>query len=503
MKISRTIKKVFKATLCFGLVFMLVIVSYGCKVGKVLEKAGRDLTTYNITATLCSEDMVITATETVDYINTSSDELSFLCFNLYGTAFSEDAKILPYTTLNVNKCFPNGVSYGDMTISSVRVNKQNANFSIVGVDNNALQVDFGFALLPEERVEVEIQFNLKLANTTHRLGYYESEINLGNWYPIVAVYENGEFNLTPYFSSGDPFYSECANYNVTFYHQESLVSAHTGELVEKVVENGVACEKYTAIAVRDFALCLSQEFKVAESPVEDTLVRVLCEKDDEQIEFYKEVSVKAVSLFNKLFGVYPYSTLDVVFTNFLHGGMEYPNIVFIANDITDQNSIIKVIVHEIAHQWWYGVVGNNEITNAWFDESLAEYSTVLFFENYPEYDISRDEMIGDAIQDYLLYIDVVESVDMKINRSMQLALNEYSSEYEYVYMIYVKGVVFINELRNALGDDVFFKSIKSLYKDNMFKIMTKEKFIKAFADASGVDIEHFVEGWLTGQTNIE
>ncbi len=503
MRFLRKVYKIFKSAVCLSMVALLLVLFYGCKNERVLKKVSKDLTNYNITATLCSEDMVVTATEVVDYINTSEDVLTFVCFNLYGTAFSEDAKVLPYTSLNVNKCFPNGISYGNMEIDTVRVNDKNVDFQIVGIDNNALQVSLGFELKQNERTTIEIQFTLILANTTHRLGYFNSEVNLGNWYPIVAVYENGCFDITPYYSSGDPFYSECANYDVTFYFNDALISSHTGDLVEKSVEAGITCEKYKALAVRDFALCLSSKFKTQESSVGDTIIRVLCDVDDEQISFYSEIATKTVDLFSRLFGTYPYKKLDVTFTNFLHGGMEYPNLVFIANDLTDANSIIKVIVHEIAHQWWYGVVGNNEITTAWFDESMAEYSTVLFFENYPEYDIARDKMIGDAMQDYMLYIDVVDSVNLEANRSMQLALNEYSSEYEYVYMVYVKGVVFINELRKAIGDDVFFKCIKNLYKDNMFKIMTKEKFIKTFADGSGVDIEHFIEGWLNGQTNIE
>ena len=503
MKIFRKFYKIIKVTFCLSNAVVLAVLLYGCKNDRLLKRASKGLTSYTINATLCSNDMVVTATELVDYVNRSEDALTFVCFNLYGTAFSEDAKILPYTTLNVNKCFPNGISYGDMIIDSVRVNSQNANSFIVGVDNNALQVDLGFELMPNERVEIEIQFTLILANTTHRLGYCNNEVNLGNWYPIVAVYENGEFNLTPYYSSGDPFYSECANYDVTLHFQNDLISSHSGEMIEQSVEAGVVKERYSAKAVRDFAICLSSKFAIRESEVGNTIVRTLCNVDNEKIDFYQDIAVKTISLFNRIFGEYPYSTLDVAFTNFLHGGMEYPGLVFIANDIQDENSIIKVIVHEIAHQWWYGVVGNNEITNAWFDESMAEYSTVLFFENYPEYNITREKMVGEAVQDYLLYVDVIDSVNLKSNRSMQLPLNEYTSEYEYVYMIYVKGTVFIDELRKSLGDDIFFKSLNSLYKENMFGIMTKEKFIEVFSSSSGLDVEHFVEGWLTGQTNIE
>lgn len=503
MKKSFSIVKFVKVFACVMIFMSLAVVGYGCKNKNILKKASKELSNYKIEATLCDDEKKLTGTEVVDYINTSNDKLEYLCFNLYGTAFSSDAQILPYTTLNENKCFPNGVSYGDMVVESVRVNGQNAKFEITGLDNNALMVYLGFELQSEELVEVEIQFVLQLANTTHRLGYFNNEINLGNWYPIVAVYENGSFDITPYYSTGDPFYSECANYEVTINFSESMSSSYTGNLVERVVSGGVVCEKYQAFAVRDFALCLSSDFALSEEYCGETLVRVFSNKNDTKMDFYKEVSIKAVNLFNRIYGVYPYEKLDVVFTNFLHGGMEYPNIVYIANNIEDEKSLIKVIVHEIAHQWWYGVVGNNEIKNAWIDESMAEYSTLLFFENFAEYEISRAQMIGDAMQDYLLYIDVAESVKLPINKSMQLSLDEYSNEYEYVYMVYVKGLVFIDELRKALGDDIFFKGVKNLYKNNMFKVVDKEIFIEEFKNVSDLDIEHFVESWLSGTTNIE
>ncbi len=499
----KLVYKVLKATVCVVLIGVLMFLLFGCNSKNKLNKASKNLNEYSISATLCAEDNTVTATQKVNYINSTGQALQYVVFNLYGTAFSNDAKILPYTTLNVNKCFPNGISYGDIEITSARVNLSNANYQIIGQDNNALKVDFGFELLPKESVEIELSFKLTLANCTHRLGYYNGNINLGNWYPILAVFEDGEFNAIPYYSSGDPFYSECANYNITFYYQSTLTASHSGKLLSTEEQDGIVCDKYEAKAVRDFALCLSSNFGKFSQNVDGVEVGVFCDEQNQNAQKYLNASVKALQLFNKLFGEYPYSTLEVVFTPFLHGGMEYPNIVFIADDITDELTIIKVIVHEIAHQWWYAVVGNNEVTNAWFDESLAEYSTLLFFENYPEYNVTRESMVNNAIQDYLLYIDVVKGVNLSINQSMQLPVNNYSSEYEYVYMVYVKGLVFVNELRNALGDSDFFAGLKTLYKDNSFKVVTKTEFIEAFSKANGADVTSFVEGWLSGNTNIE
>lgn len=502
MKKFKVFYNSLKIATCFVLAVVLIGLLFGCKPKSLVKKASKNMNNYTINAVFCDEEKVVNATEVLEYTNRTGEILEHLCFNLYGTAFSEDAKILPYTTLNEKKCFPNGLSYGDVEISSVKVNGADSKFSIIGEDNNACKVEFGFSLNPKESVVVELVFKLKLANCTHRLGFIDGFVNLGNCYPILAVYENGEFNITPYYSSGDPFYSECANYEVTFNYPEKYTLSHSGSIVESVVEGGVKTDKLKAKAVRDFALNLSDNYAVLEGSVGYTKVRVLTANGDENASKYLEASVRAVTLFNKLFGEYPYETLDVAFTPFLHGGMEYPNLVYIANDITDFNTIIKVVVHEIAHQWWYGVVGNNEISDAWFDESLAEYSSVLYFENFPEYEITREQMVNECIQDYGLYLDVLSSVNLKHNLSMQLPLQNYLSEYEYVYMVYVKGTIFIDELRKTIGDDDFFDGLQNLYKDNMFKVITKVEFIEAFNKASGVDVSSFVEGYLSGNTIV-
>lgn len=69
-------------------------------------------------------------------------------------------------------------------------------------------------------------------------------------------------------------------------------------------------------------------------------------------------------------------------------------------------------------------------------------------------------------------------------------------------MVYVKGTIFIDELRNTLGDEDFFEGLQNLYKDNMFKIITKVEFVEAFNKASGVDVTALVEGFLSGNTEV-
>jgi aminopeptidase N len=189
-------------------------------------------------------------------------------------------------------------------------------------------------------------------------------------------------------------------------------------------------------------------------------------------------------------------------TPFIYGGMEYPNIVFISDSIDSDEEILKVIVHEIAHQWWYGIVGNNEIKEAWLDESLSEYSTALFFEKNSDYGLSYDEFVNEALSSYLLYVDVIQTLRGDVNTKMNLAVNEYQNDYEYSYMVYVKGVIMFDSLKNMVGEKRVVAGLKKYYQDNKFKIATTESFFKAFDEACHQDLRTYFDGFLNGTTII-
>ena len=182
--------------------------------------------------------------------------------------------------------------------------------------------------------------------------------------------------------------------------------------------------------------------------------------------------------------------------------MEYPNLVLVSNSIDDENEVEKVIVHEIAHQWWYGVVGNNEVKEAWLDESLSEYSTVLFFEHNPKYGISYDDFVGDALSSYLLYVDVIQTLRGEVNTKMNLAVNQYQNDYEYSYMVYVKGVIMFDSLKDMVGEKSIIDGLKKYYSANKFKIATANDFFEAFGSACHKDLKNYFDGFLNGTAII-
>ena len=492
-------KRIFSVFFCVIIVgFSLTFIS--CSKNDI-DKVSKNLTTYSIVAELDDENKEITATQTIFFYNNTGTEIEEIYLHLYPRAFREDAKIKPYTALTVATCFPNGLSFGNLDIVHVKVNGDIRIFEKVGEDEDILKINLGFRLTEKKTVEIVIEFKLIIPNSTHRLGYYDGNINLGNWYPIVCKFNEGNWDMTPYYATGDPFCSEIANYDVKLVYPKKYRLCCTGDA--EISEDGAeTVAKMSARAVRDFAVCLSEKARIVSKDVGKVRVNYMGYEDDGDLSDNLEISAKALEYFGKAFGEYPYSTLSVVKTPFVYGGMEYPNIVFISDAIDEPSENNKVIVHEIAHQWWYSTVGNDETSEAWLDESLAEYSSALFFENNPEFGVTYDEFVEDALSSYLLYVDVIETIRGDVNTKMNLKVFEYQNDYEYSYMVYVKGVIMFDCLSDAVGKDKVVAGLRKYYKDNKFRIANSQDFFNAFKSACHKDLDGFFNGFLNGTTVI-
>lgn len=472
----------------------------GCGTNEV-DKVSKGLTSYAISAELDDETKQVSGVETIIFYNNTGSELEYICLHLYPRAFRDGASVKPYTNLTQATCFPNGISFGDIVILKVKINAETKDFELLGEDEDILKINFGFKLTQKKSVEIVIEFNLIIPNSTHRLGWFDGNINLGNWYPIVSEFVDGEFDMSPYYATGDPFFSEIANYTVNFSYPEKYELLSTGEK-NITKNNGKNTAKISAKAVRDFALCLSENSKIIQTKSGKIDVFYMANETEETAEKYLTLAKNALDYFSETFGKYPYKALSLVSTPFIYGGMEYPNIVFISNSIDDEEERLKVIVHEIAHQWWYGLVGNNEIKDAWLDESLSEYSTALFFDKFSEYSISYDDFVSEALSSYLLYVDVIQTLRGDVNTKMNLAVNEYQNDYEYSYMVYVKGVIMFDSLKNMVGEKNVVNGLKKYYALNKFKNATTADFYKAFEIACHKDLNHFFDGFLNGTTII-
>ncbi len=456
-----------------------------------------DTTSYDIEVEL--ENNTLIGKETVSFYNGSENSLSFLKFNLYGNAFREGAKYSPISAQYFSRAYPNGISYGDMQINAVTSNGKPLEFSVGGKDLNVLTVKLKDQIFPSERVDVTIEFTLNLANVVSRTGYNDNTVNLANFYPILCVYEPSGFYECEYYSHGDPFYSECANYSVKITADSDYVIASAGEIIGSEQKGQKTQSHFKLDNARSFAMVLSKRFQTVTDNSTGVEVSYYYYKDQDPNSSL-EYAIKSMELFCEKFGEYPYSTYAVVQTEFIQGGMEFPSLVMISDNL-EKDAYGEVIVHETAHQWWQSVVGNNEVEHAFLDEGLAEYSVVVFYESYPEYGFKREQLIDSSEKTYKVFCSVFDKVIGKVNTVMLRGLKDFTSEYEYVNMAYIKPCIMFDYLRKSIGDKAFFAGLNNYYGAYKFKIATPDDLIAVYEN-SGKDTEGFFNSFFLGKVII-
>ena len=455
------------------------------------------LNNYQISVDFDSQNKTAQCACTVDYVNNSSNAFDYLLFHLYPNAFSQQGEGLVCSPANETKTYPNGISYGGIQIDGVQVGGKQAQFTLQGEADMLLKVSLENQLFPDERVQVEMQFALVLPNASHRFGYGDDTVNFANFYPIACVYRDGEgFATDGYIANGDPFFSDVANYVVSVDYSQSYTLACSGTDKTTALDGDRSITTFSNEKVRDVSFVLSQNFNMISAKSRGCEIEYYF-FDDGNAQNSLETAVKAMGFYSQSFGDYPYSSLAVVQTNFVHGGMEYPRLVMISNSVASED-YAYVIAHEIAHQWWYGVVGNDEYNHAWLDESLTEFSTALFFENYPEYGISYNQIVSGAEANYKFFLQIYKKIQGDVDTSMLRPLDEFATEPEYVNNIYTRGILMFDALKNQLGSKKLTSTLKAYFKQYAFKNVSSDEFIEFFSAKAGAKLQKFFDSWLNG-----
>jgi aminopeptidase N len=320
---------------------------------------------------------------------------------------------------------------------------------------------------------------------------------LGNFYPIACVYEGDEgFVECTYTQEGDPFYSVCADYTVHIELPQGFTVAASGTLDQSFEVGERLKQTYTLKNARDFSLVFSKNFSCLTSTVGDVEINYYY-YNDESPQTNLAAACESLKYFSETFGNYAYSTLAIVQTGFCYGGMEYPALCMVSDSL-DSDSSLYTIVHEVAHQWWYAGVGSDQISNAWQDEGLAEYSALLFFEHNPAYSFTRTGLVGTATKAYRAYFSVYNQLFGKVDTTMNRPLSAYSGEYEYVNIAYNKGLLLFDYLRQSIGDSKFLAALADYYQTYLYRIATPDDLIDCFVQKGG-DLIGFFDSFIDGK----
>lgn len=257
-------------------------------------------------------------------------------------------------------------------------------------DRTVLRVPLPRAVEPGQTIEVELRFSSKLPRTFARTGFRGDYAFVAQWFPKLGVLEpDGQWACHQLIQT--EFFSDFGVYDVTIAAPSDWVVGATGREVETHDEQGVVRHRFVQEDVHDFAWTASPHFDVHTRRIEPeglppVDLRLLLMPDHAGQEGrYLDAAAAALEHYGRWFGPYPYGHLTIVDPAYGSntGGMEYPTLVTGGSHWLSpllSRDPEGVTVHETGHQFWYGIVANDEFEHAWLDEGFDVYSTTRTLE---------------------------------------------------------------------------------------------------------------------------
>jgi hypothetical protein len=351
----------------------------------------------------------------------------------------------------------------------------------------------------------QISFKTTLPDGLDRANSQGSDIDqsriftFASCYPMPCVYDEYDgWNTDEYVNFGDPFYLDMAFYDFLVEVPSDMVVAATGQLIESYSDGANTTYHFNpGLPVREVTFSASRYY-VMESMMVGSVNVSSFYIPDSQAEWEDDVLAwanESLLLFNTTYGIYPYSTLNIVEQFAFYGGMEYPCQVYITNAMLQlvrtgarpPNYLELVVVHEVAHQWWSQLVGVDSIDWGFLDEGVTCWSHSYFGEYF--------HLDWEYFQ-YDRYLDVVRTfhgengIDTAINQS-NYDMPELES-----YIGYVKTPLILEKLRIEIGHEKFIEGLALFFKQNYFRIGTLAGLQDALEAACGGALDWFFLPWF-------
>jgi len=469
---------------------------------------------YKITANLNIHEHFLETTEYLTYYNNSPYLLETLYIHLYANAYRDNNTIFAketkemgdYRFLRAKKS-----SRGYIDILDVTSNGDSLKFII---NETVMAVLLNSPVKPSDSVTLTIVFFLKIPKIFSRLGYQGNHYEIVQWYPKPCVFDELGWHKDPYHAIGE-FYGEFGNFDVTITLPGNYIMAATGERVEakdiefmdsliisnKKIDMGERrTVRFVAENIHDFAWVCNPDFFVSRTNIDNlNIYTFYTKKDAKKWKKAGEYSVDAVKRYNKWCGTYPYKSLSIV-DGYFRGGMEYPNLVIIGNDedfLT--RSFEAVIIHEIGHQWFYGILGSNEIDEAWLDEGFTTYTEIRYFEDKygRENSLFKSLFIPPLTRRYYHRLIYYLTWTNQIEKAILTPSYEFiDAPVSYLNAAYSKPGLILCYLDGLLGREVFDRILKEYFGRYQFQHPKTDDFINVCEEISGKYLKPFFDNLL-------
>lgn len=437
---------------------------------------------YHINVSLREDGQHLDGSQDVTWTNPGKKPVSELYFHLYPNAFQSQKTTFMTESrgmLRTDKATSNSTSHmqlqslqtleGESLLPRLQYTQpDDGNAS----DKTLARLQLPEPVLPGKSITLRMGFEVKLPEVFARMGYSGDFIMAGQWFPKLAVYEtvgtrgrtSEGWNVHQYHGNSE-FYSDFGIYSVRIQVPEAYTVAATGFQTKPIsVQNGTKLFQFYAEDVHDFAWAASPDFVFEETAYSDKGipgVRIKLYLDPVHAELkdrYMHAAKSALANYAKWYGSYPYNTLSVVVPPkgaSGAGGMEYPTLVtaFAAETDNPGFELERTVVHEIGHQFWYGMVASNEFEEAWLDEGFTSYA--------------EDKVMQAAygIQPNLR----LEASYMTDPAPLKQPSWAYHDSMQYAENVYMRAKLVLVDIENKVGEKVMNRILRTYFQKYKFK----------------------------------
>lgn len=507
---------------------------------------------YKIDVSLHDETHELSAFEKIEYINNSNTALTYIYFHLWPNAYKSNETALAKQLLSLGETTmyfakPEDLGYIDSLNFMIDGKPARWEYDKEHIDICKLYLDE--PLKPWDTVTITTPFHVKLPSAAiSRLGHIGQAYAITQWYPKPAVFDKYGWHQIPYLNQGE-FYSEFGSFDVSITLPKNYLLAATGDRIDepeeeewlaaKVAETEkmIADKTYSSdnsfppssttfktirfkqYRVHDFAWFADKRFHVLKGkvylPYSGNTVDSWAFFTNNEPKLWSnalEYINDATAFYSELNGDYPYNHVTAVDgTISAGGGMEYPNITIIGES-NDAFTLETTIMHEVGHNWYYGILGSNEREFAFMDEGLNSFYEMRYIRTkYPEKTlasiIGRDSTFKffglnkfkhKAQYEFSYLLAARKNTDQAIMTPAQ-----YFTNYNYGAIVYSKSAITFDYLMSYVGKEKFDEAMKFYNEQWKFKHPYPEDLIKTLQYYFNTDLNWFVADMLVTKKKID
>ncbi|WP_376774525.1 M1 family metallopeptidase [Paenibacillus eucommiae] len=373
-------------------------------------------------------------------------------------------------------------------------------------DRTLIKLSLPQPVNPSHKITIKTQFIVKLPEVFARMGYVGDFVMAGQWFPKVAVYEptgtRGRaaegWNLHQYHGNSE-FYADFGIFDVKIKVPSSYIVAATGFPIKPPSDNGKdKTYHFYADDVHDFAWSASPNFIYVEEPystanIPGVKIKLYLDPQHKELKSrYMYAAKKALARYSQWYGSYPYSTLSIVVPpegGNGAGGMEYPTLItsWGAGDETPDLELERVIVHEIGHQFWYGMVASNEFEEAWLDEGFTSYA---------------EDKVMESVFGVLPNLPVEASYITSPN-ALQLNAWHYKNHGEYADNVYTRAKLVLKDIERQVGPEQMNRVMRTYFQRWKFKHPTTKDFQNTLEEVTKKKWDEFFTQYVYGKMMVD